>query len=295
MYLVEAVDAAMGPLRRRLGDMGDSLVVVGGGGLYNVHVHTDDPGRAVEVAVAAGRPRNIRISSLDAEVARACLAGEARAVRVAERQEAGVRTSLVAVALGEGIASLFRSLGAVVVPAGTSGPPSVGDLLEGMSSVDAEGVLVLPNDPAVRATAEGAVAESVVPARVVVASSVPEGLAAATAVVPQQDLDTNLRRAAEAARGVTSGTVARAERAGAFVGLAGEKVVAGGPELATVAVDVVGACRRDRHEIVTVIAGDGVGDDDVERVVAAIEEAVEGLEVEWHRGGQPAPLLIGLE
>jgi dihydroxyacetone kinase-like predicted kinase len=272
--------------------------------MYNVHVHTDDAGEAIELAIAAGRPRNIRVTSLDAQVQAMCIGGQARGVRVAEREgETAARTAVVAVAPGLGVAELFRSLGAVVIPGGGGRNPSVGDLLEGVGAAGAESVLLLPNHPDVRAAADGAAAEAGIPVRVVATSSVAEGLAAAASVIAEDDLDENVRRAAEAARGVASGEVVRAARdsdtsagpvrRGEYLGMAGGTVVAVGDDAAAVAVQVATSLRRDRHELLTLISGDGVEDGSVALAVEAL--APTGVEVETHHGGQPSPFLIGLE
>ncbi|HEX9891053.1 MAG TPA: DAK2 domain-containing protein, partial [Actinomycetota bacterium] len=142
MYLLETDDDAIPGLKRRLAGLGDSLVVVGGGGMFNVHVHTNEPGLAVEEALDAGRPRQIRITSLTDQVEEACLAGQARAVR----EPADIRpAALVAVAEGQGFVELFRSLGAVVVEGGPGGNPSVGDLVAAFRQALAGTVFVLPN------------------------------------------------------------------------------------------------------------------------------------------------------
>src|SRR5438105_12285246 len=122
-YLLEAEPAALGALRVDLAEVGGSIVVVGGGGLYQVHVHTD----AAEDAVAAGRRagvvRDVSTASLRDQVV-ACIGGQARGVQVAEQA-----CGLVAVASGDGLAEAFRSLGAVVVRGGPGENPSVGDLV----------------------------------------------------------------------------------------------------------------------------------------------------------------------
>jgi hypothetical protein len=267
MYLLECDDAAVASLRERLDAIGDSLVVVGGGGLYTVHVHTDEPEGAVEEGVAAGRPRDVRVTSLDEQV-EACLAGEARAVRVGE-QPAATGTVVVAVAAAEGTAALFRSLGARVVAAER---PSVADLVGAL--VAAEGaVLFLPNDPAIAPIAERAAEESGRIVRVVSSASVIEGLAAAAAVVPDQGLEANARRAETAA-----GSVVSTEAVPGRV------------------LEAVRAIHRDRHEILTIIAARVVPDEEVDRDVIALREAFPSLEVEVHRGGlSDPPYLIGLE
>src|SRR5204862_3493276 len=96
MYLLRGDDTLIPALRDRLEGLGESVVVVGGDGLYKVHVHTNEPGGAVEAADAAGRPEDVRTVDLEDEVSERCLSGQARAVRVGERQA----SALVVVADG---------------------------------------------------------------------------------------------------------------------------------------------------------------------------------------------------
>jgi uncharacterized protein len=313
MYLVECEDIAVPALRERLGVMGDSLVVVGGGGLYNVHLHTDDPGRAVEEGIEAGRPRGIRIVSLDEQAAEACVAGEARAVRVGEGTPAGEGgraprkvTALVAVVPGRGAGDLFRSLGASVVPGGPGTNPSVGELAEAITAVPADAVILLPNHGNVVPAAEQVARESDKHVAVIPARSVPEGLAAAAAFNPQCDVEENEGMTGDAAGAVTAIEVVEVSRdadtavgpvrAGEFLGMAGGEVHSVGEDPVDVAVEVLRGFAGDEHEIVTVLTGDGAASGYGDRTAAAISDAFPHLEVEVHAGGQPHyPLLIGLE
>src|SRR5689334_25084630 len=106
MYLLDADDHHVGGLKARLATLGDSLVVVGGDGLWNVHVHVDDVGSAIEAGIAAGRPHRIRVTHF--------------ADQVEHRRRQSTRTGrkVVAVAAGPGLTELFESAGAVVVPGG---------------------------------------------------------------------------------------------------------------------------------------------------------------------------------
>jgi DAK2 domain fusion protein YloV len=312
MYLVECRDEAVPTLRQRLGALGDSLVVVGGSGLYNVHVHTDQPGPAVEEGVEAGRPRGIRIVSLDQEVAEACLAGEARAVRAGEGHaepeatpDADGTTALVAVVPGRGAGALFRSLGATVVAGGPGDNPSVADLAEAIAAVPSDAVMLLPNHtdvvPAARQAADGSdKAVAVIPT-----GSIPEGLAAAAAFNPECGPEENEALARRAAAAVTAIEVARASReaetpagpvrAGDFLAMAGGEIRSVGNDPIDVAMEVLQGLVGDEHEIVTVLTGDGAAGDDGDRFRAALSRAFPHLEVEVHAGGQPHHLLIGLE
>ncbi len=134
MYLLDAQDDAIGPLRAVLDTLGDSLVVVGGAGLWNVHVHVDDVGAAIEAGIEAGRPYRVRVTHFAEQVA------EAR------RAPATRQRAVVAVAAGPGLAALFEGAGAVVVLGGPGRRPSTGQLLDAIHSCGAGEVVLLPND-----------------------------------------------------------------------------------------------------------------------------------------------------
>ncbi|HET8958812.1 DAK2 domain-containing protein, partial [Nocardioides sp.] len=135
MYLLDAEDAAIPTLRESLTPLGDSLVVVGGHGLWNVHVHVDDVGAALEAGIEAGRPHRVRVTHFAEQVAQL-------------RQRTAVRSGrrVVAVAAGPGLEALFAEAGAVVVPGGPGRRPSTGQLLEAITGCGAAEVVVLPND-----------------------------------------------------------------------------------------------------------------------------------------------------
>ncbi|HWM72400.1 MAG TPA: DAK2 domain-containing protein, partial [Nocardioides sp.] len=137
MYLLDAEDDAIPGLRNRLAGLGDSLVVVGGTGLWNVHVHVDDVGAAIEAGIDAGRPHRVRVTHFAEQV------DETRGSQGAAERE-GRR--IVAVAAGPGLAALFEGAGAVVVTGGPGRRPSTGQILEAITACGAHEVVVLPND-----------------------------------------------------------------------------------------------------------------------------------------------------
>jgi DAK2 domain fusion protein YloV len=299
-YLLEASDDAVPAIRRSLGDLGDSLVVVGGGGLFNVHVHTNEPGEAVEVGLGAGEVRNISIVHLKEQV-QACIGGQARAVRVAEQTSA-----LVAVADGDGLTRIFSSLGAIVVPGGPGNNPSVGDLATAIEAAPANDVVVLPNHRNIVPAAERAATGSWKRVRVVATLSIPSGLSAAAAFNPMAALDQNAGSMDQAASGSTWGEVARAERdaetpsgkvrAGEWLGLVGGAAVSVGKGVDETAVDVSRRLVDDDSEILTLVAG--VDATAVERrtVETSLRQAFPELDVQVVLGDQPRyPFLIGVE
>jgi DAK2 domain fusion protein YloV len=293
MYLLHCDDSAVPSLRDRLVALGDSVVVVGGGGLYNIHVHTDRPGLAVEEGTGLGRPRDIRITSLDELVAGACVAGEARAVRVEE--PVITAQSLVAVVEGDGLARLFESVGATTVRGGPDGNASVDSLAEAIDRVPGVTVHLLPNDDRWVPSSRAAAAEGAKRVEVVPAVTIPQGLAAALAFDPEVSPEDNLRSMRAAADRCAAGAVAAGS--GDWLGLCGDEIKVTGPDAGSVAAELVTRhLGAEGRELVTLYLGAAVSDQDGRGVAEAVAAAASDLEIEVHRGDQLRyQLLIGVE
>jgi DAK2 domain fusion protein YloV len=298
MYLLDAEDDRLPALRETLAGLGDSLVVVGGEGLWNVHVHVDDVGAAVEAGIEAGRPHRIRVTHFAEQL-------EAARSRIAHR--AGRR--VVAVAAGDGLAALFESAGAVVVPGGPGRRPATGQLLEAITGCGATEVVVLPNDAdtvrAAEIAARTAEQEHDVKVEVIPTHAQVQGLAAIAVHEPGRGFDADVREMTATARHVRHGAVTVAARQA--ITMAGPcepgdalGVIAGdfalvGDDLETVATDVVERLLAGGGELVTVVSGDG-GDDLAERVATYVEEHHPAVDVVVHEGGQDRyPLLVSVE
>lgn len=306
MYLLDttaspdpaAEAAAVDALRAALGPLGDSLVVVGGDGLWNVHVHVDDVGAAVEAGIAAGRPHRIRVTHFAEQVA-------------ASRQRVPTRDGrrVVAVAAGPGLADLFASAGATVVPGGPGQRPSTGQLLEAIVDCGAREVVVLPNDAdtvrAAEIAARTAEAEHDVVVEVIPTQAQVQGLAAISVHEPGRAFDADVREMTATARHARHGAVTvAARRAITMAGpcepgdalgvIAGDFAVVGS-DLHDVACDVLERLLAGGGELVTVVAGEG-GTDLAERLAAHVEERHPHVDVAVHEGGQPRyPLLVSVE
>jgi uncharacterized protein len=264
--------------------MGDSVLVVGDERTLRVHLHTDDPERAVAVFDKAGEVSRFDVADMHEQVAE-------RAARLAERAPVSRATcTVVAVASGPGVRRLYEELGVLVVDGGATMNPSTYELLAGVHAAGGEEVLVLPNSPNVILAAERAAELSDKPARVVPTTAPQEGLAALLAFDPASGADANAEAVGRAADALRVGGVAPAARddargrfaAGDAVGYAGGELVAwGDPErtLAATLEQLAGG-----SELFTCLAGAGAPLDR-ERVEAHVPA---GVEVEYHEGGQPA-------
>jgi DAK2 domain fusion protein YloV len=309
MYLLEAPDESIPPFRELWAGLGDSIVVVGGDGVWNCHIHTDDIGAAVEAGVEAGRPRQIRVSDLWEQVEEERWVREAAARQPGtEAQERPVRCAVVAVCTGEGIRRIFWSLGVHhVVSGGQSMNPSTADLLAAIDAAPGEQVVVLPNNNNIVPVAEQAAAWSAKPVRVIPTRGIQEGFAALLEYDPEGDADANVALMGESASRVVAGEVTRAVRPsvcdagliaeGDYLGLSrgGIEVVA--LALADAATALLGRLLdAGTYEMVTIIAGEGAGAADTRRITEWITERHPDLTIEVHQGGQPLyPYLFSIE
>lgn len=302
MYLLDAEDAAVPRLREALGGLGDSLVVVGGEGLWNVHVHVDDVGAAVEAGIAAGRPHRIRVTHFAEQVA-----------EVRRRAHARDGRRVVAVAAGAGLAALFEEAGAVVVPGGPGHRPSTGQLLDAIVACGAAEVIVLPNDrDSVRvaeiaartaeADSDGAVRVAVIPTHAQVT-----GLAAVAVHEPGRTFEQDVLEMTATARHARQGAVTVAARQamtmagpcepGDVLGVVAGDFAVVGEDLYAVATEVLDRLLGGGGELVTVVAGA----DDPEgslatRCAAYVEEQHPAVDVVVYDGGQERyPLLMSVE
>ena len=312
MYLLDAPDEAVGAMKEAWAAIGDSIVVVGGEGTWNCHVHTDDIGAAVEAGIEAGRPYRIRVTDLHEQVeAEQCgphdEGGGRRAGADPETDEeagaaagadAPVATAVVAVGAGEGIVGMLRSLGVQrVVAGGQSMNPSTAEILAAVEAALGKEVVVLPNNKNVVAVAEQAAAAAGRPVRVVPTKSVPQAFAALLAYDADADAEANARAMADAIAGVVTGEVTHAVRdattpvgpvrAGEWVGIAADGIVAVGPEAVDAACALLERLVGDGHEIVTVVEGEPAPAEGTARITEWVARNRPGVEVEVHDGGQP--------
>jgi len=299
MYLLDAEDDRILGLKRDLAPLGDSLVVVGGDGLFNVHVHVHDVGAAIEAGIRAGRPYRVRVTHFAEQV------DEARQQSVERR---GRR--IVAVAAGPGLAALFAEAGAVVVEGGPGRRPSTGQILEAITTCGAEEVVVLPNDPdSVRAAEVAArTAESdekltvaVIPTRAQV-----QGLAALAVHEPGRTFQQDVLEMTATARHARHGAVTvAARRAITMAGPCEPNDVLGvvegdfaviGDDLYAVATEVLGLLLGGGGELVTLVTGEGETDELARRCASRVEEHHPHVDVVVYYGGQERyPLLISVE
>ncbi len=314
MYFLDAPDEAIPAFREVWAGLGDSIVVVGGEGLWNCHIHTDDVGAAIEAALDAGRPREIRVTDLAEQVEEEQWVRSAEAAGEGGPEPAGSagvlpapRTSIVAVATGEGIRRIFRSLGADhIVAGGQSMNPSTAEILEVVESVPGAEVVVLPNNSNIFPVAAQVAEIATKTVRVLATKGIQEGFAALIEFDPEASSEENARVMGEAAERVAAGEVTRAVRAsdtavgpvvpGDWIGLSRTGVVSVATSLADATSQLIERLLEPGREIVTLIEGAGSSAAETRRVTEWLHAEHPELTVELHHGGQPLyPFLVSIE
>jgi len=307
MYLLEAPDDAIPAFKEVWAGIGDSIVVVGGDGLFNCHIHTDDIGPAIEAAIEIGKPMKIRVTDLLEEVEEERWVRDAASTPEPDPAMEPVTTAVVAVATGDGIKRIFRSLGVhQVITGGQSMNPSTAQLREAVEAVPADHVVILPNNKNIIAVAEQVDATTDKTVLVVPTRGIPEGFAALLAYDPEAPGDTNAAGMSEAAANVVAGEVTRAVRAstceagpiaeGDFIGIDRSAIRSVAGSAADAATGLLAVLLDGSQEILTVIEGEGASDAETRRITGWLSEHHPGVEPEVHHGGQPLyPYLFGIE
>ncbi len=319
MYFLDLDDQQIGAFKSGWGDIGDSIVVVGGDGLWNCHVHTNDIGAAVEVALdLGGRPKQIRVTDLFEEVAEehahreSALAGiPGVPAGIPTRAGAGlpaVTTAVVAVCSGDGLAELFSGLRVQgIVSGGQTLNPSTAELLAIVELVNADQVVILPNNKNIIPVAEQVNSLTSKQVVVVPTRTMPEALAALIVYDPEASADENASEMRDAAESVVTGEITQAIRdtnsdagpitTGDWIGIVkGEGIAAVAGSAAGASIQLLERIVDDEHQLLTIITGTDADDGTTVAIREWLAADRADVQVEVHYGGQPLyPYLFGVE
>jgi uncharacterized protein len=310
MYLLEAPDDTIPVFKEVWAGLGDSIVVVGGNGLWNCHIHTDDIGGAIEASIDAGRPRSIRVTDLLEQVEEERWVREAAIIADnGPEVPAGPApaTGVVAVATGDGVGRIFRSLGVQgLLAGGQSMNPSTAELVQAVQALRSDEVIILPNNGNIRPVAQRVGDLTSKQVWVVPTDTVVEGFAALLAYDPEARGEVNARAMEASALKVVPGEVTRAVRdadsrvgpilAGDWLGLSRQGIEVVNDSLAGAACSLLDILITPSHDLVTIMEGEGSGAADTRRITEWVRDQRPEVEIEVHHGGQPLyPYLFSIE
>nr|WP_242585443.1 DAK2 domain-containing protein [Enterococcus sp. DIV0242_7C1] len=289
--------------RNYLNELGDSLLVVNDDEIIKVHVHTEHPGEVMNYGQKFGSLVKIKVDNMRLQH-ETLVEHDAQA---AAAPKARVPYAVIAIAAGEGVQELFRSLGAsYIISGGQTMNPSTEDILKAVKEVNADQVIILPNNKNIFMAADQAAEVADIPVAVVPTKTISQGMTAMLAFNDQQSLEENKATMTEMIESVVSGQVTTAVRDTTidnveikkddYLGMIDGKIVVSEPDMAKASLDTLKRMIDEDTEIVTIIVGEGGTMKEAEQFAEALTAEFEDLETELHEGGQPVyPYLFSAE
>ncbi|MBP3410167.1 MAG: DAK2 domain-containing protein [Clostridia bacterium] len=282
-------------LRNRLERIGDCVLVISDLSVVKVHVHTNDPGKAMQYALELGELDAIKVDNMFEEARERQAKREAAAAEEAKKlKEYGV----VAVALGEGINGIFQDLMVdQIVDGGQTMNPSIQDLAQAVEACHAKNVFILPNNTNIILAAQQAVELTDKNVIVLPTKSVPMGISAMLAFSPEASVEDNEAAMREAAESVHTASITYAVRdttyedreihQGDIMGMIDNKLNVLGNDIHQVGIDVTAKMVHEDATLITVYYGSDVTEEDAQALCDALAEAYPDCDVELQYGGQP--------
>lgn len=285
-----------------LESIGDSIVVVADDDVVKVHVHTNDPGLAIQKALKYGALSNMKIDNMRLEHQEKLFKME----ETAKAQEAEIETEMphkdtgfIAVSVGDGLSEIFKGLGVdYIIEGGQTMNPSTEDMLNAIEKVNADTVFILPNNKNIILAANQA--QTLVEDKQVVViptKTVPQGITAVINYVPDLSTEENADTMTEEIKNVKTGQVTYAVRdtmiddkeikEGDYMGIGDAGILSVGGDMAEITFEMISAMIDDDTELISIYYGEEVSEEDAEALKARIEEAYSSCDVELQFGGQP--------
>ncbi len=301
-FLLFGDDIDIASVKDYVATKGGSELVVGADGSYRVHVHTDDPGAVLAFATGLGEVADVHVHNMRRQT-------EARNEGLRTEHDASAELKplgFVAVAAGDGLAQILRSLGVdSVVNGGQTMNPSTAELLAAIEATPARSVIVLPGNRNIILAAQQTLALASKPVGVVPTTSVPQSFSAMLASDPDATVEDNVAAMTRAASAVRTGEITTAIKdssgkagpikAGQVIGIAEHEIEAIGTDVADVSAALLDVIAGSGQTL-TLLAGKDMPDERFDLIVKRLSAAHPELEIETHRGGQPLyPIIMAVE
>lgn len=287
-----------------LASLGDSLLVVNDDEIVKVHVHTEQPGEVISCGQKFGDLANVKIDNMRLQQETII---EKDDESKKETKSAPKETAIIAVASGDGIGELFTSLGVTdVIKGGQTMNPSTQDILDAINNSNAKKAIILPNNGNIFMAAQQAADVAEIPVEIVHAKTIQQGLTTMLSFNPDASLEDNVSEMEDMLDTVGSGDVTNAVRdteidgvkikKDDYMGIIDGKIKVVKDDLNETTIDMIKEMLDEDSEVVTIIYGEGMTQDQADELAEQVESIDDDLEVEVHPGGQPVyPYLISVE
>nr|WP_246599195.1 DAK2 domain-containing protein [Sellimonas caecigallum] len=286
-----------------LESIGDSIVCVADDEVVKIHVHTNDPGLAIQKALTYGQLTKMKIDNMREEHHERLIKDaqkKAEETKAAEKKKAPQKkVGFIAVSIGEGLNEIFRELGVdYIIEGGQTMNPSTDDMLTAIDNVNASTIFILPNNKNIVLAANQA--RSLTKDKdiiVIPTKTVPQGITAVINYIPEADVDTNEETMLEAVKSVQTGQVTYAVRdtkidnkeihEGDIMGIGDAGILAVGTSITETAKETLRNMVGEDSELISIYYGEDVTEEEAEAFISDVEEEYSELDVDAHFGGQP--------
>ena len=305
----EFTDKNEAEFKAYLESIGDSIVCVADDDIVKIHVHTNDPGLAIQKALTYGQLSRMKIDNMREEHQEKLIkdAEKAAAQQASEKKKKEPRkpVGFIAVSIGEGMNGIFRELGAdYIIEGGQTMNPSTDDMLSAIDEVNADHIFILPNNKNIILAANQA--QSLTDDKdiiVIPTKTVPQGITAIISYMPEADVDTNIEALEEAIKNVKTGQVTYAVRdthiddkeihEGDIMGIGDRGILAVGQSVEETTKEMLAQLVDEESELISLYFGQDVLEEDAENFAQEVEELYPDVDVDVHMGG-PSTILMGL-
>lgn len=299
----EFTDKNEAEFKAYLESIGDSIVCVADDDIVKIHVHTNDPGLAIQKALTYGQLSRMKIDNMREEHQEKLIkdAEKAAAQQASEKKKKEPRkpVGFIAVSIGEGMNEIFRELGAdYIIEGGQTMNPSTDDMLSAIDEVNADHIFILPNNKNIILAANQA--QSLTDDKdiiVIPTKTVPQGITAIISYMPEADVDTNIEALEEAIKNVKTGQVTYAVRdthiddkeihEGDIMGIGDRGILAVGQSVEETTKEMLAQLVDEESELISLYFGQDVLEEDAENFAQKVEELYPDVDVDVHMGGQP--------
>ena len=302
----EFTDKNEAEFKAYLESIGDSIVCVADDDIVKIHVHTNDPGLAIQKALTYGQLSRMKIDNMREEHHERLIKNAEKMAEKQKQEEAEAKKNepkkkygFIAVSIGEGMNEIFRELGAdYIIEGGQTMNPSTDDMLSAIDEVNADHIFILPNNKNIILAANQA--QSLTDDKdiiVIPTKTVPQGITAIISYMPEADVDTNIEALEEAIKNVKTGQVTYAVRdthiddkeihEGDIMGIGDRGILAVGQSVEETTKEMLAQLVDEESELISLYFGQDVLEEDAENFAQEVEELYPDVDVDVHMGGQP--------
>ncbi len=292
-FIIHAENVNPESFRETISSKGDSLLVVGNEQVVKVHIHTNHPGKVMEEAMKLGSLSDIKIDNMRRQHRHQVFENMPK-----EEQKPPKPYGMITVAMGDGLSRIMKDFNVdVIIEGGQTMNPSTEDFLKAIEKINAEHVLIMPNNSNIIMAANQARDITDKKVTVIPTKTIPQGIAAILAFNPEEDAEENAKAMTKVIKEVKTGQVTYAVRDTSFkeitiikdelIGLSNQEIRSAGKDLQKVASELIEQMVSEEDELLTIYYGEDVEPEDAKKLQKLLETAYPDLEVELYEGGQP--------